>query len=151
VSGVSKGRARCHGEDTEPVLCKDTAMKSDSAMWVLISERDSAKLDLLTCFTLLHLLSLFWQRKRLCSTWGRGAMPSLSLQILRLNSLFVYKPFLLRLGRSLGEKRKKPKREREREINPRERQGSALPSQKPPLMVAVMSGAGESLEWPWWL
>jgi hypothetical protein len=31
----------------------------------------------------------------------------------------------------------------------RERQGSALPNQKPPLMVAVMSGTGESLEWPW--
>jgi hypothetical protein len=46
------------------------------------------------------------------------------------------------------EKRRKKKREKPRE---RERQGSALPNQKPPLMVAVMSGASESLEWPWWL
>jgi hypothetical protein len=40
-----------------------------------------------------------------------------------------------------GEKKKKKQRKKEK--------GSALPNQKPPLMVAVMSGAGESLEWLW--
>jgi hypothetical protein len=46
-----------------------------------------------------------------------------------------------------GEKRIEEKRGKSREVE--ERQGSALPNQKPPLMVAVMSGAGESSR-PWW-
>ncbi len=47
-----------------------------------------------------------------------------------------------------GEKPIEEKRGKSQEVE--ERQGSALPNQKPPLMVAVMSGAGESLEWLWW-
>jgi hypothetical protein len=43
----------------------------------------------------------------------------------------------------------KEREERSRE-GERESQGSALLSQNPPPLVAVMSGAGESLEWPWW-
>jgi hypothetical protein len=74
VWGVSNGRTRCHGADTEPVLCSDTAMKSEWAMWVLISERDSSKFNLVTCFTL-HLLWGFVQRHRLCgSRESRAAM-----------------------------------------------------------------------------
>lgn len=50
MSRVSKGDMRCHGDEKEPVFCKETAIKSELEMWFLISESDSLKLDFFICF-----------------------------------------------------------------------------------------------------
>lgn len=50
MSGVSKVDTQCHGDEKEPVFCKETAIKSELEMWFLISERDSLKLVFVICF-----------------------------------------------------------------------------------------------------